>query len=360
MKRIIIAFLIVAVAASFIIIPILGQGEATEKKPAEFLFNQNLQMVYGDKVELLALVDKNEGVKRVELFYDDESVMIWENPRDTLHYVFDSKIKEVGTRPIVLVTTFSDGEEKKDNRYIRVVSDLVPEQLTLEIAETYPHQTESFTQGLEFYNGKLFESTGLLGKSLVAEVDLKSGEQNADRIIRLDGTHFGEGITILNDIIYQLTWQNQKCLTYKLGDHIVPDKDFFYNGEGWGLCNDGNQLIMSNGTEHITFRDPSDFSIKKSIQVYNDLGPVSALNELEYIDGKIYANIWQSTKIVVIDPLTGKVLQEIDASSAVNAGKGASGEVLNGIAHNKGTGKTYITGKNWEKLLEVRFIKIAA
>lgn len=358
MKKKIYAIIIILVAAAFIVVPLMrgGNVEDEEETKSVFLFKENLKMVHGDKVELLMLVPSKEA-KKVELYYDNKKLETWNQPGDTLKYAFSSEITPVGTRSIQLVTTYQDGKTKKDLRYIRVLSDITPEQLTIEIIESFPHNPLSFTQGLEFYKGKLFEGTGLLGRSLVVEVDLETGEQSKERIYGLDGTHFGEGITILNDVIYQLTWQNQKCITYTLGEHIIPKADFYYPGEGWGLTNDGKSLIMSDGTERITFRNPEDFTVQRSIEVYNDLGPITALNELEFIDGKIYANIWQSTKIVVIDPETGKVIQEIDASAAVASGKGASGEVLNGIAHNDISGKTYITGKNWEKLLQVRFVK---
>lgn len=130
-------------------------------------------------------------------------------------------------------------------------------------------------------------------------------------------------------------------------------KDFTYTGEGWGLCNDGKQLIMSDGTERITFRDPKTFSILRTIEVYDDNGPFVKLNELEYINGKIYANVWMTNLILVIDPFTGKVLEEIDASALALVGK-MGGDVLNGIAYDPKTNKIYMTGKYWGKILEVK------
>ena len=251
------------------------------------------------------------------------------------------------------MVTLKNGQTYVDNRIVRVVSDVEPEQLIARIVKTYPHQTTSFTQGLEFYKGKLYESTGQYGRSFVAEVDLNTGVVSPTVKMGLDATHFGEGITILNDVIYQLTWQKQKCITYDLKETIVPKGEFAYKGEGWGITNDGSSLIMSNGTEQIHFRDPNSFLSQRVIEVYDNNGPRPAINELEYIDGKIYANVWQSSDVLVIDPPTGRVLQVIDCSELVKQGQGMDREVLNGIAHQNG--KVYMTGKNWKSLFEVRF-----
>lgn len=359
MKKIVIISIAVLVILSLILAPFLSQKPELEKvQLATFLFQENLQIRIGDQVKIgMALPDKELATMRIML--EDSVVQTYSKPKsgDTLYLELDASKLRVGTRRLNLISEFTDGTKRSDSRFLRVLSDIVPEKLQTEVVKVYPHLTSSFTQGLEFYQGRLFESTGLLGKSLIAEVKLEDGTHLEGMTYGLDGTHFGEGISILNDVIYQLTWQNQKCLTYDLGSSIVPKSEFYYTGEGWGLTNDGQNLIMSNGTEHISFRDPKTFQIKRSIEVYNDLGPISGLNELEYIDGKIYANIWQSNKVVAIDPTSGKVLQELDASALVSAGRGVQGEVLNGIAFNKQNGKVYMTGKNWDKLIEVRFVK---
>jgi glutamine cyclotransferase len=173
----------------------------------------------------------------------------------------------------------------------------------------------------------------------------------------LDATYFGEGITIFGNAIYQLTWQEQKCFIYNK-ESLQLEREVSYVGEGWGLCNDGKLLIMSNGTERLTFRNPKTFAVERTIEVYTHQGPVTNLNELEYADGLIYANVWMTNKVAVIDPMSGKVLAEIDATDLVLEGK-QSGDVLNGIAYNPTTKKWYMTGKNWPKLFEVMFKKTA-
>ncbi len=329
--------------------------ETEQEKASTFDFQENLQMNLGDK-DTLKMTSHSENIEHTELFYGDSLLASWDGNPKRMAYYFNTEDFGIGTRKIRLVSQFIDGSNKSDTRFLRITSDIVPELYKAEVIRVYPHNTASFTQGLEFYQGNLFEGTGQLGQSMVAEIDLTTGTINNQRKYGLDPSHFGEGITILDDIIYQLTWQNNKCFTYDLGQNIVPRGEFYYPGEGWGLCNNGKELIMSDGTERITFRDPASFTTNRTIDVYNNVQPVVYLNELEYIDSMIYANVWQTNTVVVIDPTNGKVLKEIDCSELIEAGKGFSGNELNGIAIDRTTGKIYMTGKNWEKLIEVRFV----
>jgi glutamine cyclotransferase len=185
---------------------------------------------------------------------------------------------------------------------------------------------------------------------MLGMISLENGAFNGPKN-GLDATYFGEGITILGDKLYQLTWQNQKCFVYDKKTMQVTG-DFSYQGEGWGMCNDGKSIITSDGTEYLYFRNPKNFQIDHYIQVYDNIGPRTNLNELEYIDGKIYANVYTTSTLVVIDPNTGKVLEEIDASELVTKGKNG-GDVLNGIAYNRLNKKLYLTGKYWSLTFEV-------
>jgi YVTN family beta-propeller protein len=268
----------------------------------------------------------------------------------------DTKDFQDGAFGIEIVAFRKDGTSFSDQRLIRILSDVTPEKWAVEIVSSLPHLETSFTQGLEFNEGKLFEGTGdpnQAGETVIAEVDLKTGA--IVRKMGLDASHFGEGITILGDELYQLTWKNQKCLVYNKSD-FKSIKEFTYTGEGWGLCNDGKSLIMSDGSERIYFRSPKTFDVERTIEVYTDQGPIARLNELEYVDGLIYANIWTSNNVAVIDPATGKVIATIDATQLVQEGKG-NGEVLNGIAYNSVTKKLYMTGKFWSKMFEVKVNK---
>jgi glutamine cyclotransferase len=188
---------------------------------------------------------------------------------------------------------------------------------------------------------------------MFGEVDLNSGEILRKKSVA--APVFGEGITLVGNELFQITWQNNTCFVYDKKT-FAPLRQYTYAGEGWGLTYDGAYIIMSDGSETLTFRDPKTFKEIKTIQVYTHEGAITKLNELEYIDGFIYANIWTSNLIAVIEPATGKVIATIDATEAVQKGKG-NGEVLNGIAYNQKTGKTYITGKFWTSLFEVAFTK---
>jgi glutaminyl-peptide cyclotransferase len=360
MKKYVIIGLLLAVAAAFVIAPFLRPDsngtENAEEAPAQFDFTENLITVYGQNIDVKASI-LSDDVARIEIVYDDTILYIKENPRGKVSINFDGTYRGVGARNLDLMVTLKNGETYVDNRIVRVVSDIDPEPMVAKVVAKFPHEQSSFTQGLEFYKGRLFESTGQYGQSFVAEVDLNSGKVSETVRMGLDATQFGEGITILNDVIYQLTWQKGRCFTYDLSDKIVPKDEFTYKGEGWGLTNDGSSLIMSNGTEQIVFRDPETFLIERTIEVYDRNGPYLALNELEYIDGMIWANVWQRSDVLVIDPLTGRVMQTIDCSALFPEGQGLNKEVLNGIAHNNG--RIYMTGKNWRYLFEVRVEPLA-
>jgi glutamine cyclotransferase len=247
----------------------------------------------------------------------------------------------------------SNGDIITDDRVVRVLSDVIPKIWIAKVNATYPHKNTSFTEGLEFNNGLLYESTGLKGQSMIAQIDLNSGAISSTKNIRLDENYFGEGITFFGDKLYQLTYTEQKCFVYNKNT-LQIEKEIPYVGEGWGLCNDGKSIIMSNGTERITFRNPTSFAIERTIDVYNHEGPIIEINELEYIGDKIYANVWRTNQVLVIEPFNGKVLAIIDCNEIEKSGRGL-GEVMNGIAQNNG--KIYMTGKNWDKLIEVKIEK---
>lgn len=349
-KRIAIIAVLILIIGSFVLVPLMKSSGAEEgvDKLASFTFVENLAVSYKQRVPISFEV-KSDDVKKASLYLNDSLLKTWESPKGKIEFILNAGLFGIGAKTISLVSVSSNGMEYDDTRLLRIVSDVAPKQMKATVLAMFDHDPTSFTQGFEFNNGVLFESTGLNGKSKVAQVDLKSGKSLKQ--IGLDENYFGEGITIVGDKIFQLTWQNQKCFQYNKNS-LQLEKEFPYNGEGWGLCNDGKNIIMSNGSEILTFRDPESFQTVKTIEVYDQIGPRVRLNELEYIDGKIYANIWMLDIIIVIDPETGKVLSEIDCSDVVAKGKGA-GEVLNGIAYNLATKKTYLTGKNWSKVLEV-------
>lgn len=356
MKKYVVIGLIAAVILSMILVPMMRDNgpdvNDEDLIPATFGFEENLATKWDEMVQLEILINQ-DGISKLELIYNDSTFKTWNDPSGTIKVPFKAGYFGLGTRSLKLLSTMSDGSTFVDERMVRVLSDVVPEIWIASPVKNYPHNSTSFTQGLEFNDGILYEGTGQRGQSMVAQVELSSG--TILKKMGLDANYFGEGITILGDKLYQLTWQEQKCFVYNKKT-LQLEKDIPYIGEGWGLCHDGTSLIMSNGTERITFRDPETFEIQRTIEVYSNLGPVSNLNELEYADDLIYANVWMTNKVAVIDPNNGKVLAEIDATELTKQGRG-TGDVLNGIAFNEKTEKWYMTGKNWIKLFEVEFKK---
>lgn len=225
--------------------------------------------------------------------------------------------------------------------------------ISYSIVNTYPHDTSSFTQGLVIYKGVLYEGTGMNGQSKLLEVDLETGKST--RKVALDSVYFGEGVTVLNDTIYQLTWQNKKVFTYDLRFNKI--KEFDLPTEGWGITHDETNMIVSDGTDKLYFYNPSDFSLSDTKSITEAGVPVFNLNELEYIDGFIYANQWQYPYILKIDPATASVVAKIDLSDIVKRIRPDDQDydkVLNGIAYNKETKKMYVTGKYWPSLFEIQ------
>lgn len=221
------------------------------------------------------------------------------------------------------------------------------------LVAAYPHDRTAFTQGLVFVDGHLLEGTGQKGESSLRRVAIDSGK--IEKIARLNSHYFGEGVTVLNDKVYQLTWQNRIGLVYELETFDV-ERTFQYSGEGWGLTTDGQQLIMSDGSATIRFLDPDSFQVVKRITVHRrgSREKIGKLNELEYVNDEIWANVWYEDHIVRISPKDGEVLGWIDLSSLYPRNKrGSNEEVLNGIAYDAKTKRLFVTGKNWPQLFEI-------
>jgi glutamine cyclotransferase len=223
---------------------------------------------------------------------------------------------------------------------------------TYEVVQTYPHDPAAYTQGLVYYQGALYESTGLNGLSSIRKVELQTGQ--VLKKVDVPAQYFAEGLAILNGQAYQLTWQSQRAFVYNL-DSFQLLNTLNYPGEGWGLTHDGRSLIMSDGTNQIRFRNPGNFQVERSISVTDGALPVASLNELEYIKGEIYANVWQTDRIARIDPQSGRVLAWINLSGLLTAeDRMRNVDVLNGIAYDEAQGRLFVTGKLWPKLFEIR------
>jgi len=248
--------------------------------------------------------------------------------------------------------TTSDNNELNEN----VIK--APTQLQYEVVKVYTHDTSSYTQGLEWHSETLIEGTGNYGKSILHKMD--ANMQGIGKKVNLPKELFGEGITIFNDKIYQLTWKEHKVFVYD-ANTLKKEKELYWQYEGWGITHNDTALIVSTGGSDIYIVDPNNFAIKKTIGVYNNYGYVSDINELEYVEGKIFANIYGLNEVVVIDPTTGQIINNINFSNLL-AQAGVKydpttidvGYVLNGIAYQAKSKTFFITGKCWPVMVEVR------
>ena len=226
---------------------------------------------------------------------------------------------------------------------------------TFSVVNVYPHDTNAFTEGLVSENGFLYESTGLYGNSSLRRVDLETGK--VLQVRTLQAQYFGEGITIVGDEIVQLTWQSHVGFVYDKATLSLL-REFEYPTEGWGLTYDGKRLIMSDGTSNLYFMDPVTFKRIGQVVVHNT-GPVTELNELEYIKGAVYANIWKQKKIAVINPQTGQVTAWIDLTGIQDSRNQNPNNVLNGIAYDTNGDRLFVTGKMWPHIFEIKLIPSA-
>jgi glutamine cyclotransferase len=225
---------------------------------------------------------------------------------------------------------------------------------TYEIVNQYPHDPAAFTQGLVWFEGEFYEGTGLRGESTLRRVEPETG--TVQQIISLPANYFGEGITLWEDQIIQITWQEQTALVYDR-ETFEQIGQFTYETEGWGITHDGRNLIMSDGTNTLTFRDPETFAETGQIQVMDGNSPISQLNELEFINGEVWANVWQTDRIARIDPTTGQVTGWVDlAGLRPPETQGDSNAVLNGIAYDAMNGRLFVIGKRWPVLYEIEVV----
>lgn len=224
----------------------------------------------------------------------------------------------------------------------------------VKVLRTYPHDSQAFTQGLLLFGDRVFESTGLRGRSSLREVDLATGE--VERQVDLPAALFGEGLASVGSRLIQLTWTSGVARVYDRESFEVVD-EHRYTTQGWGICHDGSRLVMSDGTSTLYFRDPVTFELEGQVQVTRAGEALDRLNELECVGGKVYANLFETDWIMEIDPATGDVTAAIDASGLLTPAERARADVLNGIAYRMGAGTFVVTGKLWPKMFEVRFVE---
>lgn len=273
---------------------------------------------------------------------------------------FDSSTLRFGPQQL-RAQHYENGEVQEANLIITVVSDQSPEQFSFSVVNSFPHDPEAFTQGLEFSDGVLYESTGEYGHSTLRKVELTSGE--IIQQVKLPDNQFGEGLTLVGDKIIQLTWREGRGLVYnKNSFEKIEEFKYQASREGWGICYDGQRLIKSDGSNRLYFLDQNTYQeTGEFLEVYDHNGPVDELNELEYIEGKIFANVYLTDKIIIIDPKSGRVEGELNLIGLLpqkdqQADQVLNGWVLNGIAYDRQQKRIFVTGKKWNTLFEIKMI----
>lgn len=323
--------------------------------------NPELRLVYpknGSKIRVNTAFNvevKNKAGKN----FDYDSVLVSVGNKIILTVKEASKKALFTDLPIgytnVFFSIYKGGNVIKDfSSQLLILQQKKERDLTFEKIEEFTHNRETYTQGLEFYKEYLLESSGLYNKSYLHQIN--PGDLKELKRVSIPSSYFAEGITVMNDQLYMLTWQEHTCFVYNPNSlELIKQFKYPINIEGWGLTNNGKELIMSDGTNNIYFINPADFSINRKISVFNYEGnAVRFLNELEYIDGLLYANIYQSEKVVVINPENGALEGVLDLEGILeDYYYDNTTDVLNGIAYQKETGTFYITGKNWPLMFRI-------
>jgi glutamine cyclotransferase len=316
--------------------------------------SKDLKQVYkqNESVNLSIENTENTPIDSVVYYANDVKLGTTENNK-TLNFKLANL--QLGVQDIKAVVYY-EGQNVECLTSFELVSNITPklyETKDYTILNTYNHDLNAYTQGLEFHKGILLEGTGQNGESTLRKTDYKTGK--VTKSIPLSPDYFGEGITVFNGKIYQLTWKNKVGFIYN-ADTFVQEKTFNYFAdiEGWGLTHNDKHLIMSDGTSEIYFLDPATQKMVRSINVYSDTNAIPELNELEWIDGKIWANIYQKDAVAIINPENGAVEAVIDFSNLKSKITNPEKDVLNGIAYNPATKTVFVTGKNWEKMFEIK------
>jgi glutamine cyclotransferase len=309
---------------------------------ADFKANQKIEVIIDAK-------DQSHQPDSVTISFDGKKAVSLRSAPWT--YTIPSSFTRSTGRKSLKATAFRDGKAKTTvTRFIVINSDIVPKRFGYKIIHTYPHDRNAFTQGLFYDGGVLYEGTGEASSSL-RKVDLETGKVLQQ--LNLSSNLFGEGITLFNDRIFQVTWQSRVGFVYDKTSFKQINK-IYYPSEGWGLTTINDKIAMSDGTNVIYFFEPEMFTVVSRIEVYDNEQKVDSLNELEYINGEIWANIWLTDRIVRIDPATGKVIGYVNLAGLLNDPQtDTKVNVLNGIAYDKSGNRIFVTGKNWPKLFEI-------
>jgi glutaminyl-peptide cyclotransferase len=312
------------------------------------------RFVAGQEIPVLIGAPDTLKIDSVELFLHGRLAVVYDGADTAVVSTAGMNPGKTGVRARL---HFEGGSSETHSVQVELLSDIEPKKYRYRVINSFPHDVGAYTQGLMYYDGWIYEGTGNYNQSSVRKVRLSNGEviqsrNNASNI-------FGEGITIFDGKLYQLTYKSQICFVYDLNTFEEIKKFYYQNKEGWGLTNSEDELIMSDGTNIIYFIDPAMFTVKRQIEVYNNEGPVADLNELEYINGKIFANRFYTDEIVIIDPQTGKEEGRVDMKGILSVkDRKPSTNVLNGIAWDPIEERLFVTGKYWPKLFEIELVPI--
>ncbi len=338
---------LVSITAVFFIA--CGGSKDTTKLFDIQLEGQKKQFQKNDKVGISIQNKENFTISKVEYVIDGKVLPVTDGK-------ITFNIEKLGNKVLIAKIDYDDTSVDITKK-IKVLAEKPPEIYTYEIVNTFPHDQTSFTQGLEFSNDTLYEGTGRKGQSVLRKIDFKTGNvlQNVD----LDNSVFGEGITVINDKVLQLTWQSGIGYVYNQSDlNKVETFSYGKSKEGWGLCNDGQKVFKSDGTEKIWILDPTNFTEIDFIETVTNKSIFNKANELEYVNGKIYANVWQKESMMIIDATSGAIEGVINFGGLKKkVTQHPQLDVLNGVAYHPTRKTFFVTGKNWDKLFEVNIIK---
>lgn len=300
---------------------------------------------------VLGLEDKSQPPDSVTVYFNSKYVSTLKS--GPWKYSIPPSFTSTTGRKSLKVTAFKGGKPQNSvTRFMIIYSDIIPRRNGYKVVKIYPHSRDAFTQGLVYYNGVLYEGTGQETGSTLREVELETGK--VMRQHDLDDSLFGEGITLYHDRIYEVTWKSKIGFVYNRPDFKLINK-IYYPTEGWGLTTINDKIVMSDGTNILYFYEPEMFTVVSKIEVYDNEKKVDQLNELEYINGEIWANIWMTDLIARIDPESGKVLAYIDLKNILpQSDREADTDVLNGIAYDSMGKRIFVTGKKWPKLFEIK------
>ena len=306
--------------------------------------------IFNDDDIIKIKLSKNDGsTKTIE-----NSILIFD--QDTIKFLNKIEVKtkgrfDYGQNLLKFKITYSDNSTENYSRSILIYPKDEPKELEYKIIKILPHDTKSYTQGLLIDNQTFIESSGQYDKSYIRRYSLDGSK--IEKEVKIHPDLFAEGIAIFNNKLFMLTWKSKKALVFDKKSFELIDS-LNYDSEGWGLTRIADQLVMSDGTEKLNFLDPFTFEINKSINIYDDKGKVDLLNELEYINGKIFSNLYGDDKIAVIDPMTGRVENYINLEKIMNKRNYNNIDVMNGIAYNAKNKSIYITGKWWPSIYEIK------